>query len=259
MTIRLHSKCAGEGEPVVLLHGLFGSGNNLGALARQLQQGFTTCTLDLPNHGRSDWLAAPDLPSMAQALIRWLDAQTMAQVHLVGHSLGGKVAMQVALAQPERVASLVVADIAPVNYQPSHQTVFAALNAVAQAKCESREAAAEVMAQHLKETDVIQFLLTSLRRSQEGVMTWRLDREGLQTAYPDLLAAPVGGHRYDGPTLFIKGGDSNYIQQEHWPDIQSLFSQAEIKVMADCGHWLHAQKPQLFNSTVERFLESHAL
>ena len=90
-------------------------------------------------------------------------------------------------------------------------------------------------------------------------MTWRLDREGLQRGYPKLLAAPAAGHRYDGPTLLIKGGDSNYIQQEHWPAIQSLFPQAEIKVMADCGHWLHAQKPQLFNSTVECFLQSHAL
>jgi esterase len=250
----LHAKRAGQGPAVILLHGLFGSGANLGALARSLREEFAVFSPDLPNHGRSCWSVNPDLPGMADSLCRWMDEEGLSRAHLVGHSLGGKIAMLLALRYPGRIESLVVADIAPVNYTAHHDGVFAALAAVADGQCASREEAARLMAPHLKEDAVIQFLLTSLQRDAQGQYGWRFDLEGIRAAYPALLAAPQGEQSYPGPVLFIKGGDSDYIQAQYWPAITSFFPAATVKVMPDCGHWLHAEKPQLFNGIVGRFL-----
>lgn len=257
MVLPLYVRRAGAGPPVVLLHGLFGAGGNLRALARSLQDQYEVFSLDLPNHGRSAWLEKPDLPTMANCLRQWMDAQGMTRAQVVGHSLGGKVAMQLALQHPERVSALVVADISPVAYEAHHDAVFIALKAVAEQNCASRSEAITVMASHLKESVVIDFLSTSLKRDAEGYYRWRFDLQGISDAYPALLAAPEGLKSYSGPTLFVKGGESDYIQDQHWPNIQVLFPSASIKIMSGCGHWLHIEKPQLFNGIVLRFLNSH--
>jgi esterase len=255
MALKLHFSRTGEGPPVVLLHGLFGAGGNLGALARALQDRFDVYSVDLPNHGRSDWLANADLPAMAEAVRQWLDEQSLASVHVIGHSLGGKVAMQLALAHPARIASIVVADIAPVEYPPHHDSVFAALDAVVAGQCDSREAAAQLMAAHLEEEGVIQFLLMSLQRGPDGIYDWRFNLAGIKAGYQAVRAAPLSAQAYAGPALFIKGGDSNYIREQHRQTILALFPTAAVKVMPGCGHWLHAQQPRLFNGIVSRFLQ----
>jgi esterase len=152
------------------------------------------------------------------------------------------------------VESLVVADIAPVEYPAHHDDVFAALAAVVCGQCGSREDAARLMASHLAEDSVIQFLLANLQRDQGGSFGWRFDLAGIKAAYPALRAAPEAGQSYAGPVLFIKGGKSDYIQKQYRPAINSFFPTATVKVMPDCGHWLHAEKPQLFNGIVGRFL-----
>jgi esterase len=254
MALDVYVRRTGEGPAVVLLHGLFGTGGNLGALARSLQDEYCVFSVDLPGHGRSGWLKNPDLPAMADCLQMWMDAEGLSQAHWIGHSLGGKIAMQLALSAPQRVASLVVADIAPVNYPPRHDAVFDALGAVAAAQCTSREAAADLMSLHLQEEGVVQFLLMSLERGPQGIYRWRFDLQALKTSYAKLLAAPLAAPAYLGPVLFVKGGSSDYIQEEHWPQIRVFFPEATIKVIPDCGHWLHAEKPQLFNGIVKRFL-----
>ncbi len=251
----IYARQAGEGSAVILLHGLFGAGGNLGMLARALQAHFEVFSPDLPNHGRSGWLPTLDLPMMADCLQHWMNAQGLSAAHLVGHSLGGKVAMQLALQYPARVRSLIVADIAPVSYAARHEAVFAALQAVAAGRCSSRKDAAALLASYLQEEAVIEFLLTSLQRDGDGIMRWRFDLERIGACYSSLLASPQVDQSYSGPVLFIKGGASDYIQEQHWPAIQGLFPAATIKVMPDCGHWLHVEKPQLFNGIVMRFLE----
>ena len=134
MSVKIHSTVAGTGPDVVLIHGLFGMGSNLGALSRSLQDRYRVHSVDLPNHGRSDWLPSADIPGMARALLDWMDGEGLHSLALVGHSLGGKVAMELALTHPLRINALVVADIAPVAYPASHQAEFAALTAVAKAK-----------------------------------------------------------------------------------------------------------------------------
>jgi esterase len=255
MTPDVYVKQTGQGPAVILLHGLFGAGGNLGSLARALQKQFTVFSLDLPSHGRSGWLPKLDLPAMADRLRHWMGAEGLSAAHLVGHSLGGKVAMQLALQYPGRVQSLIAADIAPVAYAAHHEMVFAALQAVAAARCSSREEAGTVLASHLQDDAVIQFLLTSLQRDDAGIMRWRFDLQGIRASYPSLLAAPRAEQSYLGPALFIKGGASDYIQEQHWPAIKAFFPAASIRVMPGCGHWLHVEKPQLFNGIVARFLD----
>jgi len=258
VSVVLYASRSGQGPPVLLLHGLFGSGANLGALARALQDRFTVFSLDLPNHGRSGWLEEGGLAAMAGAVAGWMQHHGLRTAALVGHSLGGKVGMELALRRPALVRALVVADIAPVPYPAHHDEVFAALDAVAAADCRSRQEAAELMGRHLAEPAVIQFLLTSLQRAEGGVYRWRFNLAGLQRDYRMVRDAPDPAAPYRGPVLFVKGGASDYIREAHRTHILALFPRAGVKVMPGCGHWLHAERPALFNGIVRRFLEQQA-
>jgi len=255
MALNLTVRVRGAGDAVVLLHGLFGSGSNLGATARALESDFAIYSVDLPNHGRSDWLAKPSVAGMAEGVADWIAQEKLERVHLLGHSLGGKVAMELARAIPSTVASLVVADIAPVAYPPGHASVFSALEAVANAQCASRAEAQKVMEAHLNEPDVIQLLLASLRRNDEGIYVWRLDYIGLRDAYAQLSAAPTVRFVSDIPALFIRGELSGYVKEKEVEAIAAYFPDANIVTMEGCGHWLHAQKPELFNRLVRDFFE----
>lgn len=255
MSAKLHSSVKGNGPDVVLLHGLFGSGNNLGALARSLAEHYTVHSLDLPNHGRSQWQVHGDIGAMADSVVQWMSGQGLESASLVGHSLGGKVAMQIALSHPSVVRALVVADIAPVAYPPRHDGVFAALAAVASPPCRSRKEAADRMEAYLSEPGVIPFLLSSLQRSDEGTYQWRFNLAGIREQYPSLSAAPPSAGSYSAPVLFISGGNSGYIKETHREAITSRFPRARLKIMAGCGHWLHAEKPELFNRLVADFLD----
>ena len=250
----IHFSQRGDGPPAILLHGLFGAGGNLGALARVLADSYSVYSLDLPNHGRSGWMDQVSLARMAAAVRDWMQSQFIADAILIGHSLGGKVAMELALTEPERVAVLVVADIAPVEYPAHHDDVLAALRAVQQRQCRSRAEAAEAMSEHLQEEGVIQFLLASLSRNPAGVYDWRFNLTGIQRDYAALRAAPGPGTAYVGPVLFVKGGASDYILPQHREQVLRLFPEAALKVMPGCGHWLHAEQPSRFNAIVQRFL-----
>ncbi len=245
----------GEGPDVVLLHGLFGMGSNLRALSRALRDAYTVHSVDLPDHGRSAWTRDSDIRSMANALATWLQSQSIVGAHCVGHSLGGKVAMQFALDHPAAAASLVAVDIAPVSYPRSHDGIFAALAAVSDAACESRAAADGVMAGFIDEPGVRQFLLMSLARDDAGIYRWRFNREGLQRNYAAFLQAPDYATPYTDPVLFIRGARSDYVRDAVLPALHSAFPQATVETLADCGHWLHAEQPALFNSVVRQFLD----
>ncbi|MFN2329635.1 MAG: alpha/beta fold hydrolase [Chromatocurvus sp.] len=257
-SIELNVTSGGDGPDVVLLHGLFGMGVNLGGLGKSLQDAYRVHLVDLPDHGRSGWTRQSDLRSMANALAQWLQTQSIAGVHCVGHSLGGKVAMQFALDHPASAASLVVADIAPVTYSRSHDQVFAALSAVDTADCHSRAEADAVMSGYIDDEGVRQFLLMSLYRSKDGSYHWRFNLEGLQRNYAAYLQAPVVENVYDGRALFIRGGLSNYVKDEYLADIHDVFTGASVETMADCGHWLHAEQPAVFNSLVRNFIAGEA-
>lgn len=253
----LHHTVSGQGEPLILLHGLFGMSDNLTSVARLLSGYFTVYCLDLRNHGRSFRADSMRFEEMAADVLAFMDSHDISKAHLLGHSLGGKVAMQLALMAPERVMRLVVADIAPVAYRGNHDEVFAGLNALDLDNLVSRREAEEVLKQHIEEQGVRLFILKSLARSKAGAFSWRLNIEGIQASYNDLRAGLDSPQPFTGPTLFIKGELSPYIQTDHREDIERLFPQARLKIIQNTGHWLHAEKPVAFNNVVKQFLTAN--
>lgn len=257
--IELSVTSEGDGPDVILLHGLFGMGSNLGGLGRSLRDAYRVHLVDLPDHGRSAWTQHSGLRRMADAVAQWLQSQSIAGAHCVGHSLGGKVAMQFALDHPAAAASVVVADIAPVTYSRSHDQVFAALNAVSAVEVRSRADADAILSGYLEDAGVRQFLLMSLYRDSDGSYRWRFNREGLQRNYAAYLQAPEFSEPYAGPALFIRGALSGYVGDEHLDDIHRAFHEASVETMADCGHWLHVEQPAVFNSLVRQFIDGGAV
>jgi esterase len=254
MDNRLHDSVLGDGPDVVLLHGLFGQGSNLGSIARALQAEFKVHSPDLPDHGHSPWSERPCIESYAQAIAGWMDERHIPMAHFVGHSLGGKVAMQLALSEPARVDRLVVSDIAPVAYPASHDAVLQGLQNVAQAQCASRRDAAEILRQTVSDEGVVQFLLLSLKRDENPFCEWRLNHRGIAEAYERFREALEADTPFDGETLFIHGELSDYVLPEHEPTIARLFSHYRFEVVPAAGHWLHAEQPAKFNQAVLDFL-----
>jgi len=255
MSNGLNDSVIGDGPDVVLLHGLFGQGANMGGLARVLQADFRVHCVDLPDHGHSEWSKGViSIAAYAEQLAGWMDARHMTRAHWVGHSLGGKVAMALALAAPAYVDRLVVADIAPVAYAPGHNRVFAGLAAVAQANCQTRQQAAAILEEYVDEPGVIQFLLMSLTRDHDGMFRWRLNHEGLAGAYDQLRAEVDYEQPFDGKVLLIRGELSDYVRPEHEGAMLARFPHTEMCTIAGAGHWLHAERPGEFNPLVANFL-----
>lgn len=249
----LHYSKIGQGAPLVLIHGLFGSADNLLGIARALADVRTIYNVDVRNHGASfhspDW----SFTSMANDITALLDHEGLPQVDVLGHSMGGKIAMALALHAPERVSKLVVADISPVASLPRHQQIIAGLKAVAEARLSSRNDANQLLSQYVAEIGVRQFLLKSLA-SNQGVLHWKFNIADIDVGYPQILTALTSATPFSGDTLFIKGGESDYVQREHMADILQLFPNAQAKVIQGAGHWLHAEKPVAFNKIVRDFL-----
>ena len=252
----LNFKEQGQGQPVVLIHGLFGSLDNLGLLARPLSEQFRVISVDLRNHGASFHSDEMSYPAQAADLLALLDRLGLEQVAIVGHSMGGKVGMQLAKLAPTRVAKLVVADIAPVAYPHArHQNVFAGLNATLAAQPQSRSDAERILAEHIEIAGVRQFLLKSFAKGDDG-WQWRFNVPALEENYANIMGWPEDERCFEGPVLFIKGGDSDYMQPQYSEAALAQFPAAKVRVIAGTGHWLHAEKPMLFNKLVVDFLST---
>ena len=244
----------GDGQAVILLHGLFGNRDNVNGIARFLAERCRVYALDLPDHGSSPWLAEGSLRAYAASLLAWMNLKGIGSAAFLGHSLGGKVVMELALLHPERVRALVVADIAPVAYEHRHTEVFAGLNALDLGRVGSRREADAVLSQWVPEAAVRSFLLKNLQKGPDG-LAWRLNLSGIQRAYPELIAANAEA-RFEGPALFLKAEHSDYIAEQHWPAIRTRFPHTDFKVVGNTGHWLHAERPELLARMVLRFFSS---
>lgn len=245
---------SGQGEQAVfLLHGLFGSASNLTQLANALAPRYRVFRLDLRNHGESFHFDSMSLMEMADDIRRLMTHLTISRAAFVGHSLGGKVAMQLALRWPDLVTQLVVADIAPVAYKPHHNATLAALCSIDLRALKSRADAEAQLAAAEEEVGVRQFLLKNLARNDQGGWRWKLNLAAIDRCYDDLRQAPEGD-AFNGPTLFIKGENSAYIQSSHGAAMLRQFPGHELSVISGTGHWLHAEKPAAFNTLVSEFL-----
>lgn len=251
----LHTEITGQGQAIVLIHGLFGSYENLGVIARALAGQWQVVNLDMRNHGRSDWHDSMSYALMAEDVKDTLDHLGLDQVILLGHSMGGKIAMEFALRYPERVDKLILADISPVQNRPRHHEILSALDGIDLNNLQSRQQADQQLALSINETGVRQFLLKSLYKEDEQ-FRWRFNIKALIANYPQLLEAPTSKGPYTGPTLFIKGAESDYLLPEHQSLIQQLFPNSKAKIIMGTGHWLHAEKPVAFAKIVTDFLLS---
>ena len=255
----LHHRVTGAGSPVVLLHGLFGSGDNLNQLAQDLASDYQVISLDLRNHGRSPHDIAMTYPLMAQDVVDTLLSLGITHANFVGHSMGGKVAMQLALQHGKRVLRLVVIDIAPVTYSAHHKVVFRALDRLNQSlPVATRKDADQLLAQDLDAPDLRQFLLKNLVVGPDG-MEWRFGYSAIRHQYPHLLKAPSGPLPFTGEALFVRGGMSDFILPEHRQPMLHTFPNALVREIAGAGHWLHVEQPKAFNALVRHFLQGDAV
>ena len=246
--MRLHTVVSGAGAPVVLLHGLFGSARNLGNLARALAPRHRVLAMDQRNHGESAHDPAMDYPTLAADVLETMTLEGALPAAVVGHSMGGKTAMQLALTAPAAVSRLVVADIAPVPY-PSHFGGYVpAMQAVLPAM--SRAQADAALAAAVPDPGVRTFLLGNFRPG----LGWRVGLDEIGRGLPAIEAWPGLGGRYDGPTLFVTGARSDYVHPEAWPVIAALFPCVRYATIENAGHWLHADQPAAFNAAVGAFL-----
>ena len=253
----LNHRIQGEGSPVFVLHGLFGSMDNLSPVARKLAESYQVISVDLRNHGRSFHVADMTYPLMAEDIIKLMGELEIPKAVFVGHSMGGKVAMQVALKYPEKVRALIIGDIAPVSYDHSHDNVLRAIKAYQPEKALSRKDADDQFARFIESYAVRQLLIKGLMRGSQGHFVWRMNAPALVANYDAIRAAlEFNGTAFDGPVLFVKGSESDYLLAKHKDEISRCFPQASLKVMTGVGHWLHAEKPDLFNGIIERFLDA---
>jgi esterase len=245
----------GEGEPLILLHGLFGMSDNLMPIAREFAHSYTVYVPDMPNHGRTEHSKNMDYSSMARDVVLLMDEQGIKQAHILGHSMGGKVAMTIARDYPQRVKSLIVADIAPVSYPPFHEKILKGLFTVLLNQPSNRRQADQVLEEFVDDEGIRRFLLKSLVAGLEGEpMSWRFNLEGISNDYHKLREGVPFEVPFAGPALFIKGELSDYITREHEDAIRSYFPDFQFKMIQNAGHWLHAEKPAAFVKLVENFL-----
>jgi len=244
-----------DGPPLLILHGLLGAHGNWHTLSRTaFREVATVYALDQRNHGRSPHTDRIDYPSMAADVRDVLDQHEMNSASLLGHSMGGKTAMQTALTYPDRVDRLIVVDVAPRAYESRHDHLLKALARIDPSAYDSRDAVDAALAEDVPSWPVRQFLLKNLAYDGE-TYTWKMNLEAIRAHYDDINAAVEGDTPYDGPALFVRGGASDYVHDEDLDDIQALFPAAQIETIEDAGHWVHADQPDALAEVVTSFLE----
>ncbi len=255
--LELHTRVEGDpGSPtLVLLHGLFGAASNWGSVARRLASRYRVVVPDLRNHGRSPHHPDCSFQALAGDLIGLFDAQAIDAAILVGHSMGGKAAMQFALTHPQRVTGLAVVDIAPVRYDHDFQAVLAGFDAVDLTRLGKRSDADRQMAAQVPDSGVRALLLQNLVKRADG-WAWRCNLPALAAARARIVGFPEhpAGAVFPGPTGFIHGALSDYITAAHHPAIRRFFPKASLCAVADAGHWVHADRTAAFMACLEGLL-----
>ncbi len=250
--MHLNHSDAGTGPPVVLLHGLFGAARNFGSVQRALAPLFRVIAMDARNHGASPHAGGMRYPDLAADVLETLDAIGIARAAVIGHSMGGKTAMAMALLAPDRVSRLLVADIAPVSYRHGNNAVADAMRAIPLRVGLGRAEAETALIDAVPIPAVRTFLIQNLQFGPTP--HWRIGLDEITAAVPDLEGWESPGGTYSGPTLFVSGAQSDYVRPEHRPAIRALFPAARFVSVKNAGHWLHADNPAGFLSVVEAFL-----
>jgi esterase len=253
--MNLHFEALGEGPPLIILHGLLGSADNWRSISRRLSAHYKVFTVDLRNHGRSPHSDIFNYDVMVADLREFMKHQALRHMRLLGHSMGGKVAMQFAIYYAEQVDKLIIVDIAPKPYELSQRYVLEALRSLDLTRYKSFADVDAALAAKISEKSLRQFLLKNLSQDENGRLRWKIHLEAIYRNYDKLARGVASERTFDKPTLFIRGGRSNYIGDDDAPLIRQIFPQAEIATLPEAGHWVHIDAPEEFLQTVLNFLK----
>ncbi len=256
-----YRKFGNEGnQPLIILHGLFGVSDNWVTFARRIaMEGFEVYVPDQRNHGQSPHSGNFNYLALTDDLFEFLDEHEIEHAVLLGHSMGGKVAMRFALENPDLVKKLVVVDISLKAYPPrtQHKQIIRAMQRVDLEQMRNRRQVEEQLEKLIPEQRIRQFILKNLHRTSQNSFEWRLNIDGIETNLDDMFDAIETGQTFGKPTLFIKGGDSDYILLEDFDDIRNNFPHAEIVTIAGTSHWVHVEAPERFYQLIWGFLKGN--
>ncbi|WP_258102732.1 alpha/beta fold hydrolase [Marinoscillum sp. MHG1-6] len=252
--MKLNFRTLGEGKPLIILHGLFGSADNWQTLAKGFAGNYQVYLVDQRNHGASPHSNEFNYDLMVQDLKELFDDENIGQASILGHSMGGKTAMCFAAQYPELVDRLIVVDIGPKQYPPHHENIFNAYRSLDLSKITSRKEAEEELSKVIHEVGVRLFILKNLGRNGDNGFEWKINLDGLEANASEVGRALDASDKFDGPTLFIGGANSHYIKDEDSDTILSHFPEASIQKIDGAGHWVHADKPKELYEMVSGFL-----
>lgn len=253
--MKLHYQELGEGMPLLIIHGLFGSSDNWRSMVKFFSRFYRVISVDLRNHGRSPHSDKQDFAVMAEDIAELCKELQLDSLHVLGHSLGGKVAMQFAAIRPELIQKLVVVDISPRRYFSEHTPLMDAMMALELNQYGSRAEVDEALSAKVTDKGVRQFLMMNLVAGDEGFQ-WRINLPALKANYKQLMAPVCENVTLDMPSLFVYGALSDYVTEEDRSLIQTTFTDAAFQPIDKAGHWVHAERPQQFKQVVEEFLRA---
>lgn len=250
----LHSKILGKGTPLLILHGFLGSGDNWISLGRKFAEHFEVHLVDLRNHGRSFHDDEMDFEVMCEDVVDYCKKHQLEKVNIIGHSMGGKVAMHLATQRPRLVHKLIVVDIAPKQYKPRHDFILNALQAIDFSIHKTRSEIEEVLVRFIDQKTIRQFLLKNVYRKKDNSFAFRFNLAIFIEIYDNIIDGLLPHSQFEGETLFLKGELSDYILEEDSALIEAHFPKARIMTIANSGHWLHAENAIDFLSSSLSFL-----
>ncbi len=254
--VELYSAVQGEGRPFVVLHGFLGMGDNWKTFGNKLsEEGFEVHLPDMRNHGRSPHTKEMNYDAMAGDVLDYCKRKGLEEIILMGHSMGGKIAMHVANANPDLIEKLIIVDISPKYYSPHHQKILDGLSALQEKSFTSRGDAEDFLSEYIEDEGTRLFLLKNLYRKEKDVLSLRLNLDALKDNIDEIGAPLPVAYRFNKPTLFIKGSRSSYITEKDKPLIELHFPTARILEIQDAGHWVHAENFPEFYKGVQRFIK----
>lgn len=245
---------SGEGSPLIILHGLFGSLDNWATLGRHWANDYTVYMVDLRNHGKSPHTDTHTIPDMAGDMIDFIRKNQIDSPVVMGHSMGGKVAMEVALQIPDEIRALIIADIGAHSYPRGHDYIFQAIHSLDLQKVQSRKQIEKKLSESINNIEEVFFMSKNIDRTKDG-FKWKINTSTLEKDYEEILKPIEAGRIFDKATLLLKGEKSKYVKKEHIDQLKLLFPRIRVETIPDSGHWLHADQPDIFKKEVGKFME----
>jgi len=253
--MELNFKVFGNGQPLVILHGFLGSLDNWQSLAKDFSNDFKVYLVDLRNHGKSEHASKHSYALMSDDLREFFQQQNISNAVVLGHSMGGKTAMFLATHYPQLVDKLVVVDIGPKYYPPHHQSVLNALNSIDLNTVTSRQEVESHLMQQLNDNNVVQWLMKNLKREGNSFQ-WKFNLKDLTAEIENIGESLPEDSEFHGPTLFIRGGNSNYVLDEDIENIVEHFPMVKMETIEGAAHWVYAERPQEFSAALQKFLKN---